>query len=105
MGKIRVTVSLNALQQHTDSNLAPLAPILDQAIDQLEAEDRRAILLRYFEQCDLHSVGHALGSTEEAARKRVSRALGKLQSLLQRQGDFYRLTFTGVTSPFGAHEV
>jgi Sigma-70, region 4 len=52
----------------------------------LGAEERTAILLRFFEQLDFRSVGEALGSTEEAARKRVSRALDKLRSALQQRG-------------------
>lgn len=82
----RQVVEMNALQDHTKENLAQIAPILDEAIDQLGAEDRTAILLRFFEQCDFPSVGQALGSNEEAARKRVARALEKLHLLLQRRG-------------------
>ena len=82
----RQAVEMNALQDHTKENLAQIAPILDEAIDELGAEDRTAILLRFFEQCDFPSVGEALGSNEEAARKRVSRALEKLQLLLKHRG-------------------
>lgn len=82
----RQAVEMNALQDHTKENLAQIASILDEAIDQLGAEDRTAILLRFFEQCDFPSVGEALGSNEEAARKRVSRALEKLQLLLKHRG-------------------
>ena len=45
----RQAVQMNALQDHTKDNLAQIAPILDEAIDQLGAEDRTAILLRFFE--------------------------------------------------------
>jgi Sigma-70, region 4 len=76
----------SGLPCHSDSNLAQLAPVLDEAIDQLGAEERTAILLRFFEQFDFRSVGEALGSTEEAARKRVARALDKLRSTLQQRG-------------------
>lgn len=82
----RQAAEMNALQDHTQANLAQVAPILDEAIDQLSADERSAILLRFFEQLDFRSVGEALGSTEEAARKRVSRALEKLHSLLQNRG-------------------
>jgi len=51
-----------------------------------QPEDRAAILLRYFEQLDLRSVGEALGTNEDAAQKRVTRALEKLHTLLKRQG-------------------
>lgn len=44
------------------------------------------MLLRYFEQKNLAEVGVALGTTEEAARKRVSRAVEKLRVFFVRHG-------------------
>ena len=82
----RQAVEMNAIEDHSAANLALVAPVLDEAINQLNAEDRTAILLRYFEQQDFQSVGAALGSNEEAARKRVDRALGKLESHLKHRG-------------------
>ncbi len=82
----RQAVEMNAQPDHSAANLAQVAPILDDAINQLGAEDRTAILLRYFEQHDFHAVGAALGSNEDAARKRVGRALEKLETLLKRRG-------------------
>ena len=77
---------MSALEDHSAANFASIAPILDDAVNRLGAEDRAAILLRFFEQHDFRSVGEALGSNEEAARKRVDRALEKLQSLLKVRG-------------------
>lgn len=71
---------------HTPANLAAVAPILDEAINQLEEDDRAAILLRFFERMDFRAVGSALGSNEDAARMRVSRALDKLHGFLGRRG-------------------
>ncbi len=82
----RQAVEMNALEDHSAANLAALAPVLDDAVNQLSAEDRAAILLRFFEQHDFKSVGEALGSNEEAARKRVDRALDKLHALLKVRG-------------------
>ena len=82
----RQAVEMNALQDHSEANLALVAPVLDEAINQLGAADRTAILLRFFEQRDLRAVGQALGSNEDAARMRVNRALDKLHSLLKRRG-------------------
>jgi RNA polymerase sigma factor (sigma-70 family) len=82
----REAVEMNALDDHSEENLASLTPLLDEAINQLGANDRAAILLRFFEQRDFRFVGEALGSNEDAARMRVSRALEKLQGLLRRQG-------------------
>ncbi len=82
----RQSVEMNAQQDHSAADLAQVAPILDEAINQLGAHDRTAILLRFFEQRDLRSVGEALGSTENAAQKRVTRALEQLRTLLMRRG-------------------
>jgi RNA polymerase sigma factor (sigma-70 family) len=79
-------VQMNALQDDSGASLRQVAPILDEAITQLGTEDRAAILLRFFEQRDFRSVGAALGSNEDAARMRVSRALEKLHSILKRRG-------------------
>ena len=82
----RQAAEMNALEDHSESNLAQVAPVLDEAIGQLEAEDRTAILLRFFERKDFRGVGDALGSSEDAARKRVDRALEKLHVLLKHRG-------------------
>lgn len=82
----RQAVAMNITTDYSEANLAQVAPVLDDAINQLGTTDRKAILLRFFEQRDFHSVGLALGGNEESARKRVSRALDKLQSLLKRRG-------------------
>ena len=83
----RQAVDMNSVQNdHSESNLAQVVPVLDEAIDALGEEDRTAILLRFFEKLDLRAVGDALGTSEEAARKRVTRALDKLRLLLTRRG-------------------
>ena len=51
---------------------------MDEALARLGETDRNAILLRYFEQQSLRDVGLSLGLSEEAAKKRVARALEKL---------------------------
>ena len=79
----RQAAEMNAIEDHSESNLAQVAPVLDEAIGQLGAEDRTAILLRFFEHKDFRGVGDALGSSEDAARKRVDRALEKLHVLLK----------------------
>jgi len=63
-----------------------IRPLLDDALDQLVRADRDALVLRYFEQRSLAEVGIALNATEDAARKRVSRALDKLRAHLVRRG-------------------
>lgn len=71
----------------TDDDLwTQVAPELDGCLAQLGDTDRTAILLRFFEDKSFPEVGNALRLSEEAARKRVNRAVDKLQALLQRRG-------------------
>ena len=79
-------MAMNEEQDYSEANLAQIAPLLDEAINQLGAEDRTAVLLRFFERRDLRSVGEALGGSENAAQKRVSRALEELRGLLKNRG-------------------
>ena len=82
----RQAVEMNAFQNNSGPDYSRVAPILDEAINELGEEDRTAILLRFFEQHDFRSVGQALGGNEDAARMRVNRALDKLQNLIKRRG-------------------
>ena len=77
---------MNALQNHSEADFSQVAPLLDEAINELGEADRTAILLRFFEQQDFRAVGQALGSNEDAARMRVTRALEKLEEFLKRRG-------------------
>src|SRR5262252_125403 len=45
-------VEMNSMHEHTGAEFASVAPLLDDAINQLGAEDRTAILARFFEQRD-----------------------------------------------------
>ena len=82
----RQAVEMNALNDQKGSVLAQITPVLDEAIQELGPDDRDAILLRFFEQRSLRSVGEALGTTENVAQKRVARAVQELGILLQRRG-------------------
>jgi uncharacterized protein (TIGR03435 family) len=48
--------------------------------------DRDALVLRFFEGRSLNEVGHALGASEDAAKKRVNRALEKLRNFFAKRG-------------------
>lgn len=74
------------LHESEETNWQEVAPFLDEAIDQLDSSDREAVLLRYFEKRDLRSLGAYLGISEDAAQKRVSRAVDKLRDLLAERG-------------------
>jgi RNA polymerase sigma factor (sigma-70 family) len=63
-----------------------LRPVIDDALHALGERDREAVLLRFFEGRAFADVGAKLEVSEDAARMRVERALGKLRDLLHRRG-------------------
>ncbi len=63
-----------------------IAPLLDAAMAGLNEADRHAVVLRFFDGKSLREVGMALGANEDAAKKRVSRALEKLRTFFARRG-------------------
>ena len=67
-------------------NWERLRPVLDDVMHELNARDREAVLLRYFEQQSFAEIGDHLGLGENAARMSVERALDKLSGLLARRG-------------------
>lgn len=69
-----------------DENWMRLAPTLDEALERLGEADRDALLLRFFQRRSLAEVGSALGISEEAAKKRVSRGIEKLRVFFQKRG-------------------
>ena len=56
-----------------DADWQKLAPVLDQAIGELAAPDRDAVVLRFFEARPFAEIGATLRLTEDAARMRVER--------------------------------
>jgi RNA polymerase sigma factor (sigma-70 family) len=74
------------LNEPEDEAWRQIAPLLDTAIAGLGEKDRHAIVLRFFQNKSLHEVGTALGASEEAAKKRVNRALEKLRKFFTRRG-------------------
>ncbi len=63
-----------------------IGPWLDQGLDQLAEQDRHALLLRYFERKSAREAAQVLGVSEEAAQKRISRALERLRGFFSRKG-------------------
>jgi len=79
-------ITMQEASAETKTNWDQLGPVLDDAVARLGARDRDAVPLRFFERKDLRSVGEALGTSEEGARKRVTRALEKLRRYFARRG-------------------
>src|ERR1019366_4761933 len=70
----QIAVEMNNMNA-TANDWTQIEPLLDDAMDALDETDRSAILLRYFENKTLREVGKALGTSDDAAQKRVSRAV------------------------------
>jgi RNA polymerase sigma factor (sigma-70 family) len=82
----REAATMRELESAGDIEWSRLRPVLDEVLDELDDDDRHALLLRFFEQQNLAAVGGALGIAEEAARKRISRALDRLRGVLAARG-------------------
>ncbi len=63
-----------------------IAPHLDAALSELSEADRDAVLLRYFERQSAREMAQTLGTSEETAQKRVSRAVVRLRECLAKRG-------------------
>src|SRR5437016_2817859 len=81
----QIATEMNAVNA-TATDWTHIEPILDEAMHALENEDRAAVLLRYFENKSLREVGEALGATENAAQKRVTRAIERLREFFTKRG-------------------
>ena len=69
----------------SSSEWTAIEPLLDEAMEALDPPDRTAILLRYFEDKSLREVGRTLGTSEDAAQKRVSRAMAGARETTYRE--------------------
>jgi RNA polymerase sigma factor (sigma-70 family) len=81
----QIAFEMNAMNA-TDADWTQIEPLLDEAMHALDDTDRTAVLLRYFENKSLREVGETLGTTDDAARKRVSRAVERLREFFAKHG-------------------
>ncbi len=63
-----------------------IAPLLDAAMAGLSETDRHAVILRFFDKKSMREVGAALGASEDAAEKRVGRALERMRKFFIKRG-------------------
>ncbi len=63
-----------------------IAPQLDTALGELGDADRDALLLRYFEHKSAREMGQTLGISDDAAQKRVNRAVERLREFFAKRG-------------------
>ena len=66
--------------EEADSSWPQFEGQMDAALASLRETDRKAVLLRFYEQKSFDEIAAILGTAEEAARKRVSRAVEKLRN-------------------------
>ena len=76
----------SVLNQPESAAWTQIAPLLDAALAQLGEKDHDAIVLRFFQNKNLNEIGAALGASEDAAKKRVGRALEKLRKFFAKHG-------------------
>jgi RNA polymerase sigma factor (sigma-70 family) len=74
------------IEPSTDRQWAEIEPLLDEAITELPSADQEAVLLRFFQNKSLSEVGRQLGISENAAQKRIARALEKLRAVIASKG-------------------
>jgi hypothetical protein len=77
--------------------------LLDAALAALNETDRRALVLRFFYGKTMKEIGADLGANEDATKKRVDRALDKLQNYFSRRG--VRSTTTMLAGTISAYSV
>ncbi len=80
-----------------------IAPLLDVALGQLTGKDHDAVVLRFFNGKSLKEVGVALGTSEDAAKVRVRRALEKLQRYFKKRG--FAFSATAIAGAVSANSV
>ncbi len=75
-------------QQMETENAAwtDIEPLLNQSLAGLRDAERECVLLRFFQGMTFAEAGTALGLSEDAARKRVTRALDKMRQVFVKNG-------------------
>jgi RNA polymerase sigma factor (sigma-70 family) len=78
---------MQTVSNETESDIWPqIAPLLDAAIASLNETDRHAVVLRFFDARSMKEIGLALGTSEDAVKMRVNRAVEKLRLFFTRRG-------------------
>ncbi len=82
----QIALELGTTMKVDDSLFSKIAPVLDEILLELGAADREALLLRFFADKSMREIGAALGVREDAAQKRVAKALDALTERFRRRG-------------------
>ena len=77
---------LGTLMKDNDPLPQSMAGALDDGLEQLPESECSALLLRYFEGLSHREIGARLGTSEDAARMRVNKALDRLTNFFRLRG-------------------
>jgi RNA polymerase sigma factor (sigma-70 family) len=78
--------AMNELLSGSETTWEHIAPHLDDALCELNEADRDALFLRFFERKSAREMAHILGTSEDAAQKRVFRAVERLRDFFGKRG-------------------
>jgi RNA polymerase sigma factor (sigma-70 family) len=74
------------IQDSQDEPMAnDLAPLLDEALSRLNEADRSVVVMRFLQGRTFAEIGTAMGTSEDAVRKRTGRAVEKLRAIFMKQ--------------------
>ena len=93
----------STLQPADDAVWEQLAPLLDEAIGRLRSADRNVVVLRYFQNQTTREIAAALNIGEEAAKKRLTRAVRKLRLDFFKRG--INVSATALSGIVPAHSI
>lgn len=79
-------IELGTTMKDEESLLTSMTSVLDEGLMELREPERQALMLRYFEEQNHLEIGKALGTGDDAARKRIEKALEKLTQFFRRRG-------------------
>jgi RNA polymerase sigma factor (sigma-70 family) len=74
------------LSAGSEASWEHIAPHLDAALSELSEPDRDAVVLRYFERKSAREMAQTLGISDDAAQKRVNRAVERLRGSFAKRG-------------------
>jgi RNA polymerase sigma factor (sigma-70 family) len=78
--------AMQTSESEPDPGWERLRPVIDEVLHALDERDRDAVILRFFAGCSFAEIGVRCSLAEDAARKRVERALDKMHAALARRG-------------------
>jgi RNA polymerase sigma factor (sigma-70 family) len=97
------TMQIDSFDEKT-INWEQMRPLLDEAVAQLGERDAGIVVSRFFQEKSHKEIGQAFGLSEEAARKRIDRAVEKLRTYFTRRGITVSAGLLGeIITAHGAH--